>query len=132
MAIEFRSLLRNEPGVVGGGVKKYYASIVLKGEVSVDMLVKDIEKFSSLSESDILGVISALEYVVETRLCDSQFVRFNRLGTLYPRINSKGVDTKEEVDHTLIIGRGIRYRPGKRLRDALSTAELKKVDILHI
>ena len=57
----------------------------------------------------------------------SGYFKFNPAGSLFVSCR-----TKEEVDHTLIIGRGIRYRPGKRLRDALSTAELKKVDILHI
>ena len=40
--------------------KKWYASIYNDGEISVDDLVKQIEKFSALSEADIKGVIIAL------------------------------------------------------------------------
>ncbi len=132
MSILYRSLLRGEPGVPGGGVKKYYAAIVLGEEVTIDEIVKDVEKFCSLSEPDIVGVIAAFEYVVESKLCQSRYVRFNRLGTMYPRFSSKGVDTEEEVDETLISNRSIRYLPGQKLRDALAVAKLKKVEILHI
>ena len=41
MSIHYRSLLRGEPGVHGGGVKKYYATIVLGEEVTIDEIVKE-------------------------------------------------------------------------------------------
>jgi hypothetical protein len=41
MSIHYRSLLRGEPGVPGGGVKKYYATIVLGEEVTIDEIVKE-------------------------------------------------------------------------------------------
>lgn len=132
MAIKYRSILKGEPGVPGGGVKKYYASLVLGDEVSVDELVKEIEKFCTVTEPDIVAVIAAMEYVVETQLCNSRHVRFNRLGTIYPRLSSKGVDTEEEVVDSLIYRKGLRYHAGKKLKDALKMATLQKVDILHL
>ncbi len=47
---------KGQPGVIGGSEKKFYAQIVYGKEVKVDELVKDIEKFSALSEADIRGV----------------------------------------------------------------------------
>lgn len=60
MPISYKLIQRPEPGVAGGGVKKWYASLVLKEQLSIDDLVKSIEKFSALSEPDIRGVIVAL------------------------------------------------------------------------
>ena len=53
MAIDYKVVEKGQPGVVGGGEKKFYAQIVYGKEATVDELVKNIEKFSALSESDI-------------------------------------------------------------------------------
>ena len=71
MPIKYRAVLRPEPGVEGGGERKYYASLVLGDEVTVDLLVKQIEKFCTLTRPDIVAVIAALESVVEYELCQS-------------------------------------------------------------
>jgi hypothetical protein len=44
MVIKYKTIQKGQPGVVGGGTKRYYASIVIDGEVTVDHLVKEIEK----------------------------------------------------------------------------------------
>ena len=126
MAIYYRPLLMGEPGVPGGGVKKYYAHIVFDGVVTVEELAKEIEKFSALSETDIEGVISALEYAIQNKLLASKIVRFNRLGNLYPVLHSEGVETEEEVLPNIIKNAGIRYRPGTRLREAFKIAKFSK------
>ena len=132
MPIKYRALLRPEPGVEGGGERKYYASLVLGDEVTVDLLVKQIEKFCTLTRPDIVAVIAALASVVEYELCQSRLVRFDRLGTLYPRIHSTGVLLEEDVNDSLIVSRGIRYRPGQSLMNALANAELKKIKLLEL
>lgn len=126
MPILYRALLKGEPGVPGGGVKKYFAHIVFDGVVTVDELAKEIEKFSALSEPDINGVIIALENAIQDKLLASKIVRFNRLGNLYPVLHSNGVDTEEEVIPSIIKNAGARYRPGDRLRDALKSAKFAK------
>lgn len=44
MAVKFKAILRGEPGVVGGGVKKYYAIAVSSGEHSLLKLSTYISK----------------------------------------------------------------------------------------
>ena len=46
MSIRFKVQEKGQPGVAGGGQKKFYAAIATDGEVTIDELVKDIEKFS--------------------------------------------------------------------------------------
>lgn len=129
MAIKYRLLEKGEPGVAGGGTKKWYASVVTDGEVSIDDLVKSIEKFSALSEADIRGVIIALENVIQDALADSKIVRLEKLGSLYPSLSSQGVTNKAEFTARVHIRRTkVNYRPGKRISDALNNAGFQRVE----
>ena len=123
MPIKYKLVERSQPGVPGGGIKKWYASIVNDGEMTVDDLVKSIEKFSALSEADIKGVIIALENVIQDALSSSKIVRLEKLGTLYPSLSSQGVAEEEDfVAATHIRGTKVNYRPGKRISDAMKNA----------
>jgi hypothetical protein len=46
MAIKFKVIERDLPDVAGGGEKKFYASAVMAGELSLAELTKEIEKFN--------------------------------------------------------------------------------------
>lgn len=48
MSIDYNVVERGQPGVVGGGEKKFYAHIVYGKEATIDELVKNIEKFSGI------------------------------------------------------------------------------------
>ncbi|NJO69659.1 MAG: DNA-binding protein [Bacteroidetes bacterium] len=111
MSIKFRVIEKAQPGVKGGGQKKFYASVVTDGEVTTDELVKDIEKFSALSEPDIRGVISALENIIQNKLIEGRIVRLEKLGSLYPVISSKGEEKEEDVTQASIRDVYINYRP---------------------
>jgi predicted histone-like DNA-binding protein len=126
MAITFKAQERGEPGVIGGGAKRYYASVVFEKEVTVDTLVKEIEKFSALSEPDIRGAILALENVIQEKLSDGHIVRLDKLGSFYPTISSAPSDTPEQVSAANVKKIGVNYRPGSRIIATLKNADLKK------
>jgi predicted histone-like DNA-binding protein len=126
MSIKYKSIQKGQPGVAGGGEKKFYASIAVDGEVTVDDLVKEIEKFSALSEPDIRGVIIALENVIQNKLADSKMVRLEKLGTFYPALHSEGRDTETEVGSHVIRSVGVNYRPGARILATMKEAGTKK------
>jgi predicted histone-like DNA-binding protein len=127
MPLKVKTIQKGQPGVPGGGTKRFYASIVLDGEVTVADLIKEIEKFSALSEPDIYGVIIALENVIQNKLAESRMVRLEKLGTFYPTLSSEGKDTEEEIDSRSIKSVGVNYRPGTRILKALKDAGVKKV-----
>ncbi|AFR35334.1 HU family DNA-binding protein [Riemerella anatipestifer] len=127
MSIKFKVVERGQPGVSGGGNKKWYASAATDGEVGIDELVKQIEKFSALSEADIKGVIIALENVIQNALSDSKIVRLEKLGTLYPTLSSGGSATEKDFTQSLIKSVGVNYRPGKRILDSMKAAGFEKV-----
>jgi len=125
--MHFKVVQKGQPGVVGGGAQKYYAGIVFDGEVTVDDLVVEIEKFSALSEPDIRGVIVALENVIQNKLADSKIVRLEKLGTFYPALSSEGKDKAEDVTSNAIKKVGVNYRPGARIIKAMEAKGFKKV-----
>ena len=113
--------------MVGGGTKKFYAVLVTAGEATIDDLVREIEKFSTLSETDIRAVISALEYVIQNQLADSKIIRLERLGSLYPSLSSGAADTYEEFTKELIKDVHVNYRAGGRIVDLLKITGFKRV-----
>lgn len=127
MSIKFNVIERAEPGVKGGGTKKWYATMANNGELGIDDLVKQIEKFSALSEADIRGVIIALENVIQEALADSKIVRLDKLGSLYPSLSSSGAETEKDFHSGLIKSVGVNYRAGKRILDTMNSAGFEKM-----
>ena len=128
MSIKYKVVEKAEPGVVGGGVKKWYAAAINDGELAIDDLVSQIEKFSALSEADIRGVIIALENVIQEGLANGKIIRLDKLGSFYPSLSSGSSLTQEDFTSSLIKGAKVNYRPGKRISDALRTATFKKIN----
>jgi predicted histone-like DNA-binding protein len=128
MSIDYKVVEKGQPGVVGGGEKKFYAQIVNGKEVTMDELVAEIEKFSALSEADIRGVIIALENTIQSKLAQSRIVRLEKLGSLYPSISSSGELEAEKVNGNTIRRVSVNYRPGKRIINALKEAGFNKVE----
>ncbi|MFK8287707.1 HU family DNA-binding protein [Capnocytophaga canimorsus] len=126
MSIKYKVIEKGQPGVAGGGTKKFYANVVTEGELSVDDLVKQIEKFSALSEADIRGVIIALENVIQQGLADSKIIRLEKLGNLYPTLSSNGVATEKEFTANQIKSVSVNYRPGTRIIAAMKEAGFEK------
>ncbi|MDR0754470.1 MAG: hypothetical protein LBF04_03685, partial [Prevotellaceae bacterium] len=56
MSIQIKSVERGQPGIAGGGVKKYYASPVHGKELTLESLTKAIEKTSTVNGADIRAV----------------------------------------------------------------------------
>ena len=73
---------KGQPGVVGGGVKKFYASTVFTGEKKLEQLTKSIGKISTVSGADIRAVLYNLVDVIADDLSNSQIVRLGDLGSL--------------------------------------------------
>lgn len=127
MAIKFKVLERGSQPGVKEAPKKWYASVQTDGELSMGDIVKQIEKFSALSEADIHGVVIGLENVIQEALSSGKIVRLEKLGTLYPTLSSGPAETEKEFHSGLIKSVGGNYRPRKRILDAMKAAGFEKV-----
>ena len=128
MAIKFKLIEKGEPGIVGGGQKKQYASAILDEEFTIDEMVREIEKFSTLTEVEVRGVIIALEHVMKRAIQDGKIIRLDMLGSFYPVISSNGVPMGKRFTTDDIRSVKLYYRPGKRISSLLTQVAYKKVE----
>ena len=127
MAIRIKSVERPQPGVKGGGIKKYYASPVHDREISLDGLTKSIEKTSTVSGADIRAVLYAAVEETVLGLADGRIVRLGDLGSFRISVSSEGRDKPEDVTASAVKKAGIIFTPGSKLREMLHNAKFTKV-----
>ena len=127
MPIKFKAIERGEPGVAGGGTKKWYASPNISGEKALDGLIRDIEKISTVSGADIRAVLYALVDVMKDALADGQIVRIGELGSLRVSFSSEGKATEKEVTAASIKQAKVIFTPGKDIKDTLATLTYEKI-----
>lgn len=127
MPIKFKAIERGEPGVAGGGTKKWYASPNMSGEKALDELTRDIEKISTVSGADIRAVLYALVDVMKDALADGQIVRIGELGSLRVSFSSEGKATEKEVTAASIKQAKVIFTPGKDIKDTLATLTYEKI-----
>lgn len=126
MSIKFRVIQRGEPGVIGGGVKKFYANAANTEEIDLDELSRDIEEFCTLTDVDILAVLRALTKVVQKNLSNSRIVRLGSLGSLRVGIKSKGEMLEADITAHSIESAHVIFSPGEMIRNMLEVASFEK------
>lgn len=126
MPIKFKVIERIQPGVRGGGKKKFYASAVKSGEVSLEQITTYIEKISTVSGADIRAVLYALVDVVVDNRANGKIVRLGDLGSLRITVRSSGFDTEAEVNAAGIKGTNIIFYPGSRIKAMQRNVKYKK------
>jgi len=126
MAIKFKVIEKGQPGVAGGGVKKYYASNQSSGEITLAKLTNSIEKVSTVSGADIRAVLYAMVDVMKSSLADGQIVRLGELGSLRINISSNGEETADKVSAKSIKGAKTVFTPGSDLKELLKILKYEK------
>ena len=127
MAIQFKVIERGQPGIAGGGEKKFYASPVMDGELSMAELTKAIEKICTVSGADIRAVLYALVDVGIDNLANGTILRLGELGSLRISLSSEGKATADEVTSSSIKNSSVIFTPGTRIKEMLTMAKFQKV-----
>ncbi|MBT0549066.1 HU family DNA-binding protein, partial [Riemerella anatipestifer] len=116
MSIKYKVIQKGQPGVAGGGEKKYYASANTVSEKTLAGLTRDIEKISTVSGADIRAVLYALVDVMQTALAEGQVVRLGEMGSMRVSISSEGKAKEEEVTPAAIRNAKVVFTPGSDLK----------------
>lgn len=127
MAIKFKAVERPQPGVVGGGEKKFYASANITGEADLNDLTKKIEKISTVSGADIRAVLYALVDVAVDEMAAGRAVRLGELGSLRVSIRSEGVAEEKDVVPAIIKGAKVIFTPGAGIKQMLNNLTFQKM-----
>ena len=78
-------------------VKKTYGKIIYRGTMSLNDMAEHIMKHGTVYTEDVvIGVITKLKSCMQEMLSDGYKVKLDGIGTLYPKVTSKGVaDAKD-------------------------------------
>lgn len=122
MAIRFFKLKRL---VFNQGVTevRYHPKMHPEVTVGFEELAEMIEKKSTMSRGDILGVLAELEVTSFFMLEKGHPVRLGILGTFYPSIETKSVDSPEKVTSKLIKRFKVIFKPSKYLKNRFKNVE---------
>ncbi len=126
MAIKYKVIGKKNPAKITDPAK-FYATTVLNGAIDLRELCKEIEKISTVSEADILAVLSSLVYLIPDKLANGHIVRIGDLGDFRPSLSSEGRETEKDVSVTAIKGSKVLFRPGKRIKNVMKVVDYKKV-----
>jgi len=126
MTVMYKSVARIEPGVLGGGQNKYYATIVRERPVELRKFASEIAHMSTLTTTDVYAVLESFIDRMYTYLEDGRIVRLGDFGSFSPSINSVGTLLAEEVDQRAIVRFKVNFRPSSLLKERLSKVKYEK------
>ena len=107
---------------------KYIPKMQLEPVVGMEEIAEMVEKKSTMSRGDILGVLSEVEVVISWMLEMGHPVKMTYLGTFYPVLEVSSVDDPQQVSSKLIKRLRCVFKPGKYLRERLKKAEFSLGD----
>lgn len=99
---------------------KFYGTVVLGEPVGIRAIVKEIEEKCTLTQPDILAVLSALESAIAAKLRNGQAVRFGTLGSFRPTITSEGAESAAAWAVNMIKRVRAVFTPSSQLKRDLS------------
>ena len=100
--------------------KKFYVSTSGSGEIDLETMSANISEKCTLTEPDVLAVLSALTTEMTVQLMEGKIVRFGSFGSFQLGISSKGVATETEASRNQVKGIRVKFRPGRRISNALA------------
>lgn len=126
MSIRYIRIMRKiSVGATPGN--KFLAKIFMGEAYDFNKIAAIIAETSAMSEGDIMSVLKQLEKVISWQLLMGHPVKLGMLGTFYPGISAKAVNTFEEVTPETIRRIYCRFRPSvwlnKELREAKKSIE---------
>lgn len=106
----------------------YYAQAQASGDVTIREMADRIEKSCTVTRADVVAVLVALEDVIVDALKAGEIVRLADIGMLQVGLSSKGANSEERFDASLIRKARINFRPGAALSGMLTALTYTKVE----
>lgn len=115
--MKYKVVERKKPGTQDF---KYYGTVVLGEPVGLRKIIEEIEEKCTLTQSDIVAVLYALESAVAKKLRNGQAVRFGTLGSFRPTITSKGATSAATWAPNMVKKVRAVFTPSSQLKKDLS------------
>lgn len=127
MPISFSVIQRGQPGVAGGGDKKYYAIARSNGELTVKELSGMIAEISTVSPIDTKAVLEGLLMVMKRQIAEGKIIRLGDFGSFSLTISSEGHEEERQVTANSIKKASLNFNPGADLKETLWNLKYHKV-----
>lgn len=127
MSIIYKAVPKGQPGVVGGGQIKYYASIVRDRKVSIRKFATEIANMSTLTTTDVYAVLESFLDRLHVYLEEGRIVKLGDVGSFSPALSSGGEETPADVDIQTIRKLRVNFRPSNELNYRLSRVRFEKL-----
>lgn len=125
MPLKYRLIPRGNPAKPEAP-KKFYATVVTKGEVTQRQLAKDIAAISTVSEVDTMAMLEAMLQIIPKHLAEGNIVRLGDFGSFSIQITSDGAETETAFNATLMDTPKIVFRPGQETKNILNSIKFEK------
>ena len=133
MAIPFISRTRINPQNKGAPAK-YYPAAACIAEVNTNQLAEEISESTTLTSTDILGVINSLLRIIPKYLMLGYKIRLDTFGAfkLGLKTNCKGYDKAKEVTSNDISGVKILFLADSMMKSRMEKPQFTKLDARFI
>jgi len=120
--IKLKTIQRSNPADANAA-RMYYVSAGNGGEVTLEDLTTAISDRCTVTEPDVLAVLSALQREMTVNLMGGKIVRFGTFGSFQLGLSSTGVEKQEDASQQQVRRLRVKFRPGMRIRDQLKLAK---------
>ncbi|MDR2774799.1 MAG: HU family DNA-binding protein [Tannerella sp.] len=122
MSVFFNKVERGNPLNPLAG-KKWYAVLRTIDQVGEKEVARQISDETTLNRKEAEMALDQFEKILLRLLLDGHSVQLGDWGSFHLTCNSKGSDTKDEVNANSIENLNIRFTPGKELKAAIQKAK---------
>ena len=92
-----RTVTTGKTGETRQKVKKTYGKIIYRGTLNLADMAEHIMKHGTVYTEDVvIGVITKMKTCMQEMLADGYKVKLDGIGTLYPKVTSKGVSDAKD------------------------------------
>ena len=112
------------------GQEQYTLKRVSYGNITSEAILEEIQSATTFSRADADAIIHAFANIMIEGIGDGRIVDLGVLGTIYPKITAKAVDSKEECTVETIKSKSILYRPDGELSDEAKKMKLRIIDVV--
>lgn len=99
--------------------RKFYVSTQSAGSVTLEEMADEISDRCTLTETDLVAALNALQREMIKNLLAGKIVRFGTFGSFQLALSSTGVDTAKDATQDQVRAARVRFRPGMRIQDNL-------------
>lgn len=124
MSVSYKIVSNTLPGKPE---KVYYLPrMVLSGTTDLEQLAQTIAYRTTLSESDCIAAVKALESVMLEAFAEGKSVKLGEIGTFRVNIGAKVCEHPDQINSTKITKRTISYLPSKKFKNYLKNIRFTK------